>query len=277
MIRHHRYLILRRLMQATVMALLIGGNLWGWTVLTGNLSASMILGTVPLADPFAVLQLLAASGLMASQVLIGAAITLAVYLLLGGRVFCSWVCPVNPVTDLANRLGRKLGTGRNDPASGGRLIGRRVRYWLLGLALVLSAVLGVAAFEAVSPVGMIQRGLIFGLGAGWLALGAIFLLDMLVQRNAFCGHLCPLGAFYAVVGRVSLLRVRHDHKNCTDCLDCVRVCPESQILQRVGKASGSVLDGVCTNCGRCIEVCRDDALRFDFRKSSMSLNSGGSP
>ena len=176
----------------------------------------------------------------------------------------------------ANRLGRAWKLGRNDPQAGGRLMGRRVRYWLLGLALVLSAVLGVAAFEAVSPVGMIQRGLVFGLGAGWFAAGAIFLLDLLVQRNAFCGHVCPLGAFYAVVGRFSLLRVRHNHDNCTDCLDCVRVCPESQILQLVGKASGSVLDGVCTNCGRCIEVCRDDALRFDLRKSAMSLNSGGS-
>jgi ferredoxin-type protein NapH len=280
MIRHHRYLILRRLVQASVMVLLVGGHLRGWTVLVGNLSASTLLGTVPLADPFAVTQLLLAGGVLSTQVLLGAGITLVIYLLLGGRVFCAWVCPVNPLTDLANRLGRKLGTGhhylKNDPQSGGRSIGRGTRFWLLGLSVVLSLVLGSAAFEAVSPVAMVQRGIVFGFGAGWVVLFAIFLLDLLVQRNAFCGHLCPLGAFYALVGLTSQLRVLHNHENCTDCRDCLRVCPESQILQLVGKASGSVLDGVCTNCGRCIEVCRDDALRFYPRKPALSLKSGGS-
>ena len=271
-LRKNRYLIARRLVQTAVMVLLVGGNLWGWTVLRGNLSSSIVLGVVPLADPFAVLQLLAAGGLLATDVLIGAAITLVFYALLGGRVFCSWICPMNAVTDLANRLGRRFKTGTGSR----RVFGRPARYFILVMALVLSAVLGVAAFEAVSPIGMLQRGLVFGMGAGWLAVTAVFLFDLLIQRNGFCGHVCPLGAFYALVGRTALLRVDHDHEKCTKCMDCITVCPENQILALVGQVSGSVNDGVCTNCGRCIEVCPDAALSFSHRKHAMSLESGGS-
>jgi ferredoxin-type protein NapH len=70
---------------------------------------SSVAGLIPLADPFAVLQILFTRHLLATEVLIGAAIVLVFYALVGGRVFCSWVCPVNPVTDLAGWLRNKLG------------------------------------------------------------------------------------------------------------------------------------------------------------------------
>jgi ferredoxin-type protein NapH len=267
-----RYLIGRRGTQLLVMLLLVGGNRWGWPVLKGNLSQSMLLGTIPLADPLAVLQLLAAGGMLASKAILGALITVVFYGLLGGRTFCAWVCPLNAVTDLSNWLAQKIGWNQ-DQAKG--ILGRKTRFVILILALVLSFILGVAAFEAVSPIGMLQRGIVFGMGLGWLVVLAVFIFDLAVLRNGFCGHLCPLGAFYAAISRLSLVRIEHEHDKCTSCMKCQKVCPESEILQLVGKASGSVLDGVCTNCGRCIEVCPDDALRFNFRKQAMFIESGG--
>lgn len=274
--RHIGFLVGRRLTQVVVAGLFIGSNLWGWTVLQGNLSSSVLLGFVPFADPYAVLQLLAAGGMLATEVLLGAGITLLIYAVIGGRMFCSWVCPMNVVTDLANYLSRRvpwfrLGAGR-DPR---KPVARSVRTWLAVLGLVLSVVLGIAAFEAISPVGMLQRGLIFGMGLGWWAILAVFLFDLFVQRNGFCGHVCPLGAFYEVIGHFSLLRVVHDHQKCTSCWDCLRVCPESQVLNLVSKGSGSILSGACTNCGRCVEVCHDDALALSFRHQGIELSSGG--
>ena len=183
-------------------------------------------------------------------------------MLIGGRIFCSYVCPVNMITDLANYLRRKSSLGsvqKKQPAS------RNIRYWVLVMTLVLSFLLSVSAFEFISPISMTHRALIFGLGFGWSAMIVIFLFDLFVLQNGWCGHICPLGGFYSLIGKYGLLRVQHDSENCTSCMKCKVVCPESQVLYMIGKESISVIDGECSNCGRCIEVCDDDALGFNIR------------
>ncbi len=267
-IRVWRYLLLRRATQILVLLLLFGTYHWGWEaggapLLRGNLSAAELLGRVPLADPFATLQIVATGRIPDSRILIGAALVLLFYAVAGGRTFCSWVCPVNPVTDLAGWL-------RSRWAFGATLrVTRALRYWFLSLALVLSVLTGMAAFEWISPIGMLHRELIFGMGLGWVAVLGLFLFDLVILRDGWCGHLCPLGAFYALVGRAALVRVRFDESTCTRCGDCFRFCPEPQVLDLARAAeAGMIASGECTNCGRCTPICPEGSLRFGWRRSA---------
>lgn len=260
-----RHIILRRLVQTGVLLLFLGTAHWGWSlagqpILVGNLSSSELLGVIPMADPFAVAQMLLTQHALVSKVLVGAGIVLLLYGMLGGRVWCSWVCPINMVTDLAGWLRIRLGIRDMFRLS------RNIRYSVLALALVLSALTGVAAFEWVSPISMLHRELIFGLGLGWTAVLGVFLFDLLVLKHGWCGHLCPLGAFYALVGRLAPVRVRFDTPTCTHCGECARVCPEPQVLNlRQAANAGMITSGECSNCGRCITVCPEDTLHFDLR------------
>jgi ferredoxin-type protein NapH len=265
----HKYMILRRLTQIGVLFLYFGASTWGWTVLTGNLSASMFLEKIPLADPFAVLQMFSAGAILASDVIIGAVIITVLYALIGGRAFCSWVCPINMITDAANFLRRKL---RMNQVAKKPPVYRSARYWILGLSLILSFLLGVAAFEFISPISMVHRGIVFGLGFGWAAALSVFLFDLFILKNGWCGYVCPLGGFYSTIGRFSLIRVTHDAEKCTECMHCKEVCPEMQVLHMIGKESIPVLSGECTNCARCIEVCNDDALNFHIRTFAKQAN-----
>jgi ferredoxin-type protein NapH len=255
----YRYLIARRMMQVGILMCFWLGAHMHVGLLTGNLSASRVLRTVPLADPDAALQLLAAGGTLGATVLLGAAIVLLFYLVVGGRAFCGWVCPINPVTDLARWLKRRRGT------RGGLGVARRTRYWIGALALFLSAVMGLAAFEAVSPIGMVHRELIFAPGLGLLAAAGILGLD-LVLRHGWCGSLCPLGAFWSVVGRWSLVRVGFEEARCDRCGECTPVCPEPQVIRFSEMSKRGFIDsGNCLNCGRCLEICPRDAYRFALR------------
>lgn len=261
---NYRFLILRRMTQIGLMLLYVGGNYWGWNfIMQGNLSSSLVFKIIPLSDPFATLQIFATGVIVATDLIIGALIITLFYMVVGGRVFCSWICPVNIITDMANYIRRKVGFDeiqKKQPAS------RNLRYWIIVLSLILSYILGVTAFEAISPISITHRAIIFGLGLSWAAMLTIFLFDLFILKNGWCGHLCPLGGFYGVVGKTALIRVDHNKENCTNCMNCKVVCPESQVLFMINKESLQVLDGACTNCGRCVEVCDDDALNFDIRK-----------
>ncbi len=263
----HKWLILRRTSQLAILALFLVGPLAGLWIVKGNLAYSLTLNTLPLTDPYVLLQSLLAGHIPEKMALIGVAVVLAFYFLVGGRVYCSWVCPVNMVTDAAAWLRARLGI------KGGAHISRKLRYWVLGMTLTLAAVSGTIAWELINPVSMLHRGLIFGIGMAWTIVLAVFLLDLFVSANAWCGHVCPVGAFYSLLGKWSPLRVSAAKREaCNDCMDCFAVCPEPQVIrpalkgakQNVGPA---ILSPNCTNCGRCIDVCSKDVFRFGLRSA----------
>jgi len=263
-LRAHKWLLARRLSQLGILALFLLGPLAGVWIVKGNLSYSYTLDVLPLTDPYLLLQSLLTRHLPEAKAFVGAAIVLAFYLLAGGRVFCSWVCPVNMVTDAAAWLRQRLGI------KGGAHVSRRTRYWILALTLLLAATTGTLAWELVNPVSMLHRGIIFGLGSAWAVLLAIFLLELFVMQDGWCGRLCPMGAFYGLLGKVSLLRAAAPRRAaCNDCMGCFAVCPEPQVirpaLKAVGGAGPVILAGNCTNCGRCIDVCSKDVFAFGTR------------
>lgn len=262
--QRQRWLLLRRASQLLILFLFLAGPWFGVWILKGNLSASLIFDVVPLTDPLLVLQTLVTGHMPFSTALTGAVIVLVFYLLIGGRVFCSWVCPVNVVTDGAAWLRRRLGikTGRAPDA--------HTRYWLLGGVLVASAVTGSLVWEWVNPVSLFHRALIFGMSGALSVIAGIFLYDFLIASRGWCGHLCPVGAFYGVLGRTALIRVSAVQRSaCDDCMDCFIVCPEPQVIRPALKAVGQqhplILSGNCTNCGRCIDVCDRQVFKITHR------------
>jgi ferredoxin-type protein NapH len=261
----HRFLVLRRVTQFAILALFLAGPWFGLWIVKGNLNYSYTLNLLPLTDPYVLLQSLFAGHRPERNALLGAAIVVVFYFLVGGRVFCAWVCPLNPVTDLAAWLRRRLGI------KGSAHISRHTRFWILGLTLILALVTGSIAWELVNPVSMLHRGLFFGIGLAWAAVLAVFLFDLFVMNRGWCGHLCPVGAFYSLLGRWRLLQVTAARRSaCDDCNDCFVVCPEPLVIKAPLKdgehgVSPVITSAQCTNCGRCIDVCSKDVFAFDVR------------
>jgi ferredoxin-type protein NapH len=263
--RRHRFLILRRISQFGVLLLFLLGPWAGLWIIKGNLNASLALGVLPLADPFVLVQSWLAGLQFGSQAVLGSLIVAVVYFLAGGRAFCAWICPINVVTDAAHWLRTRLGL------RGTTRIRRNTRYGLLAVVMLLAAVTGLAAWEWVNPVSVLHRGILFGMGAGWVLIAAVFLFDLVVSQRGWCGHLCPMGAFYSLIGRYSPLRIRADRREaCDNCMDCFAVCPEPQVIRPAlygaKEGVGPVIDEAnCTNCGRCIDVCPKRVFRFGSR------------
>lgn len=193
--RAHRFLLLRRATQAGFLALFLLGPWFGIWWVKGNLAGSLTFDTLPLTDPFVLVQSLAAGHWPELVALTGAVLVALAYALIGGRVYCSWVCPINPVTDAAHWLHMRAGLAKGWQPK------RATRLWVLAMVLAVSALGGTIAWELVNPISMLHRGLIFGMGSAWAWVLAVFVFDLFVSRRGWCGHICPVGAFYGLLGR----------------------------------------------------------------------------
>ena len=257
--RANRFLILRRVCQLSVIGLFVMGPTWG--ILEGNLSSSVFLGVIPLSDPLLLLQTIATGYWPETTAILGGIIVAGFYAIAGPRMFCGWICPMNMVTDFAAWLRRKTGLKASYqwPSS--------LRYWLLAAILIGSAISGTLLWTWLDPVSALHRGIIFGFGAGTVLILLVFLIDLLLVEHAWCGHLCPLGATYGVIGRFSLLRVSATNREqCNNCMDCYNVCPEPKILrQPLKEGDRKIMSQDCISCGRCIDVCAEKVFEFRMR------------
>lgn len=281
--RRYRYLIARRLVQGGILLAFVSGPWWGVWLARGTLASSLWMGLLPLTDPFILLQSLLAGHPVRSAALLGAILVAGFYAIFGGRLFCGWVCPINPITDAANGLRRTLGWRK---ASLLRL-DRRLRHIIMLLALLGAGVSGTLSWELINPVTLSLRGLVFGLWTGAIAAAAgVFLFDFLLLGNGFCGHVCPVGAFYGWLGKRGKISVSAEQRQaCNNCGDCFKVCPEPHVIApalRVKRSPGNdatpaITHQDCLRCGRCVEVCDREVFVYRWGRASIRNESPAGP
>ncbi|MER2605986.1 MAG: quinol dehydrogenase ferredoxin subunit NapH [Siculibacillus sp.] len=262
----NRFLILRRLSQVLVFALFLTGPLAGVWIAKGTIAASMTLDVLPLTDPLMLLQMLVARHWPEGLAILGAVIVLLFYAAVSGRAYCAWVCPINPVTDLAQWTREKLGFKNK-----GWQPRPETRLWVLAMVLVVSALTGTLAWELVNPITHAFRAVVFVSLTSLVLVATVFLFDLFVSRRGWCSHLCPVGAFYGLLGSGALVKVAATGRAaCDHCMDCYAVCPEPHVISPAleGAAKGTtpvIVDRDCTTCGRCIDVCDRKVFRFTHR------------
>ena len=87
------------------LALLVLGAHTGFEVVRGSYTATRLLEVVPVADPLAALEVIAASRTLELDLVLGVLLTAGGAVLLG-PFFCGWICPIGLLTEVFHKTER---------------------------------------------------------------------------------------------------------------------------------------------------------------------------
>lgn len=234
-------------------------------LLEGALTASRFMG-FHMADLNSALQVMLAFKHVVINLLIGTVTILVLWLLLGGRTFCSWVCPYHLVAEWAEKLhlwlvARKIIKGTD--------FHRGVRTVFYVIFAVLALATGYTVFEAISPTGILSRAIIYGPGLALAWVLVLLLFEIFVSRRAWCRYVCPIGMTYGVVGLFSPLRVVYRLEACQHEGECRKVCLVPHVLDTVIKGRATdvkvPIGADCTRCGLCVDACPTGSLQYEVK------------
>ncbi|MEE8588911.1 MAG: NapH/MauN family ferredoxin-type protein [Sulfurimonadaceae bacterium] len=243
--------------------------------LEGTLSGSRFLG-FHLIDVYTNMQLALATYHIPINMVIGTVTVVVLYMLVGGRSYCSWVCPYGLLSEIGEKWHNTL---VNKKVIKERKFDYRVRYIFWAIFLITAFTSGYLVFETINVVGIMSRAIAYGWSLGLLWVVVVLAFEVFYSRRAWCTYICPIGTTYGMIGKVSALRIEWND-NCDHCMVCSDVCFENQVLEitkakydkqreEKGITKEYITGADCTLCGRCIDVCHEDALSFDFRLKSL--------
>ena len=273
-----------------------------WTHFTWGTLSSFGFESFSAICPLGFLETTLASKTFVPRLFIGLGVTVFATVLLG-RVFCAWACPIPYVRGwFTSKKGQNqdanlsahipspvvsINAARSlrhvEPETPAVKRTPDIRYFVLGGALLSSAIFGFPVFCLVCPVGLFF-GTLFALmrllrfnepTVMFLVFPVILIIEVVFLRN-WCKKICPIGALIGLVSAFNkTLRFHIDERACIaasqglSCLACKQICPEGIDLH---EDHSGMANGQCTKCGDCVDICPAKAVKFSWREKREKSN-----
>ena len=189
-----------------------------------------------------------------------------------GRVICGFLCPFGWFQELLHKIPtKKLSTKKLKPLTYLKYVVLLVMVVLLPVLMTNQLGMGDPFFcKYLCPQGVLEGAIPLSLANSGIrsALGSLFtwkfivllmvIVLSIVFYRPFCKWLCPLGAFYALLNKVSLFQMQVDQSKCVSCGKCAKVCKMDVDVTK------SPNHTECIRCGMCIRACPTDAVSFRY-------------
>ena len=199
-----------------------------------------------------------------------------------GRVICGFLCPFGWFQELLHKIPtKKLSTKKLKPLTYLKYVVLLVMVVLLPVLVTNQLGMGDPFFcKYLCPQGVLEGAIPLSLANAGIraALGSLFtwkfivllmvIVLSIVFYRPFCKWLCPLGAFYALLNKVSLFQMQVDQSKCVSCGKCAKVCKMDVDVTK------SPNHTECIRCGMCVSACPTGAVsfRYGFGDGKQNIN-----
>jgi ferredoxin-type protein NapH len=274
----NNFLYVARLFTRFLFIFILLSPLFGATFFIGTYSSAALFGQIHLSDPFAGLQIVLSNpASLFTSFAISIGIVMVVYAIIG-RMFCSWVCPLGLLLEITDKLFLVISDKvsyrykerfslKAETSSYDETVDRNIKYVLLVIILVVGLLASMPVFELFSPMAIFMRMMIFGIGLELMLIAVVVISNWVYGSANWCSNICPLGAFYSILGSKRLLRIKLQESECVQCGKCYeQACKYGSWILKAAvlERDTNKISNECTNCGDCIAVCKHNALGFSI-------------
>ena len=189
-----------------------------------------------------------------------------------GRFVCGFLCPFGWFQELINKIPfKKFSTKKLRVLTYIKYIILAIMVFTLPAVVTNEVGMGNPFFcKYICPQGVLEGAIPLAIVNTSIrnTLGRLFTWKLgillavvfasLVWYRPFCKWLCPLGAFYGVMNKFTLLGMKVDSKKCVSCRKCARICPMDVDVTK------SPNHAECIRCGKCVKSCPTDAIRYRY-------------
>ena len=174
------------------------------------------------------------------------------------RSFCGLLCPFGTLQELFGRIGRKVFKKRFIMPTYIDKPLRYLKYLILLLTVGMAWHYGALWMAPYDPYSAYTHLSAFSDSIkedpltiiGFLLL-AVTVLGSFIYDRFFCKYLCPVGALYGIIGKLSPTRIERNDNLCINCKKCNKVCPVNIDVEK----SVKITSAECINCNECVLVC----------------------
>jgi polyferredoxin len=226
----------------------------------------VILGGVPNAV-LPIQTILSAIGVSSSIIIILPMIIILIILLLTvllfGRIFCGFVCPVGALQEFISKINFKSNIKKQKDVKYKIDISLKtaniIRWIFFGVIIILAIFWSFSVLQIINPFSgfkiftnpLAPLFLIPGITLIIVAIASFFVY------RPWCRLFCPFGMLASVIGRFSQKKYIRT-EDCNECGSCEKICPTHQAERDSKKEE-------CYYCNRCVDVCPQDAIKLGKR------------
>lgn len=187
------------------------------------------------------------------------------------RSFCGLICPFGALQEFFGILGKSIFKKRFMIPDALDKPLRYLKYVVLVVTLFFAwttSGLWVDKYDPWAAYGHMSAG-IESLSTEYLIgfiLLILTLIGSLLYDRFFCKYLCPMGAFYGIVAKLSPSKITRNEDTCVNCKLCDKSCPVNIKVSEVKE----IKSAECINCQSCILSCpKNNTLEFKVKDKAV--------